>query len=97
MNYCSGNVFLSEMGKEIEATCLELALEGERLCKAGDCYLGIQFLEAAVRLGTEDLKTIKQSKWNHITHNLMYTSDSSLLLPAHCSRRIRMSSDCKDL
>ena len=37
---------------------MELALEGERLCKAGDCRTGVQFFEAAVNSGTDDLKTL---------------------------------------
>ncbi|KAM9326446.1 G-protein-signaling modulator 2 [Gastrophryne carolinensis] len=42
----------------MEASCLELALEGERLCKVGDCRAGVSFFEAAVQVGTEDLKTL---------------------------------------
>ncbi|XP_069497956.1 G-protein-signaling modulator 2 isoform X2 [Ambystoma mexicanum] len=42
----------------MEASCLELALEGERLCKSGDCQAGVSFFEAAVQVGTEDLKTL---------------------------------------
>uniref|UniRef100_A0A3P9HJN5 G protein signaling modulator 1b n=1 Tax=Oryzias latipes TaxID=8090 RepID=A0A3P9HJN5_ORYLA len=42
----------------MEASCLELALEGERLCKAGDFKEGTAFFEAAVQVGTEDLKTL---------------------------------------
>ncbi|XP_062844276.1 G-protein-signaling modulator 1b isoform X2 [Trichomycterus rosablanca] len=42
----------------MEASCLELALEGERLCKAGDFKGGTTFFEAAVQVGTEDLKTL---------------------------------------
>ncbi|KAM4023210.1 G-protein-signaling modulator 2 isoform 1-T1 [Anomaloglossus baeobatrachus] len=42
----------------MEASCLELALEGERLCKAGDCRAGVSFFEAAVQVGTEDLKIL---------------------------------------
>jgi G-protein signaling modulator 2 len=38
--------------------CLELALEGERLCKAGDCSAGIAFFQAAIQAGTEDLRTL---------------------------------------
>lgn len=38
--------------------CMELALEGERLCKAGDCKAGVAFFEAALQAGTEDLKTL---------------------------------------
>lgn len=42
----------------VQASCMELALEGERLCKAGDCRSGVSFFEAAVQVGTEDLKTL---------------------------------------
>ncbi|KAH3792971.1 hypothetical protein DPMN_146473, partial [Dreissena polymorpha] len=42
----------------MDCTCMELALEGERLCKAGDCRTGVQFFEAAVNSGTDDLKTL---------------------------------------
>ncbi|XP_041481312.1 G-protein-signaling modulator 2-like isoform X1 [Lytechinus variegatus] len=41
-----------------EASCMELALEGERLCKAGNCREGVRYLEAAVEVGTDDLKTL---------------------------------------
>lgn len=37
---------------------MELALEGERLCKAGDFKGGTAFFEAAVQVGTDDLKTL---------------------------------------
>ena len=37
---------------------MELALEGERLCKSGDCRTGVRFFEAAVQVGTDDLKTL---------------------------------------
>ncbi|XP_077986446.1 G-protein-signaling modulator 2-like isoform X2 [Glandiceps talaboti] len=43
---------------KLDASCIELALEGERLCKAGDCKTGVQFFEAAVQVGTDDLKTL---------------------------------------
>ncbi|XP_039856719.1 G-protein-signaling modulator 1-like isoform X2 [Simochromis diagramma] len=52
---------MSEPGESMqrmEASCLELALEGERLCKAGDFKGGTAFFEAAVKVGTEDLKTL---------------------------------------
>uniref|UniRef100_A0A8C9RXW5 G protein signaling modulator 1 n=1 Tax=Scleropages formosus TaxID=113540 RepID=A0A8C9RXW5_SCLFO len=42
----------------VEASCMDLALEGERLCKAGDFKGGAAFFEAAVQVGTEDLKTL---------------------------------------
>ncbi|XP_071152379.1 G-protein-signaling modulator 2-like isoform X1 [Mytilus edulis] len=44
--------------KMMDCSCMELALEGERLCKAGDCQTGVQFFEAAVQAGTDDLKTL---------------------------------------
>lgn len=37
---------------------MELALEGERLCKAGNAEHGVAFLEAAVQAGTSDLKLL---------------------------------------
>ncbi|KAK4023199.1 G-protein-signaling modulator 2 isoform X3 [Daphnia magna] len=40
------------------STCLELALEGERLCKGGDCRAGVAFFEAAIQAGTDDLRTL---------------------------------------
>uniref|UniRef100_A0A8C7XML7 G protein signaling modulator 1b n=1 Tax=Oryzias sinensis TaxID=183150 RepID=A0A8C7XML7_9TELE len=49
---------LTPFSLRMEASCLELALEGERLCKAGDFKEGTAFFEAAVQVGTEDLKTL---------------------------------------
>ena len=42
----------------LDGSCFELALEGERLCKAGDCIRGIEYLEAAAHVGTDDFKTL---------------------------------------
>uniref|UniRef100_A0A3P8ZV50 G protein signaling modulator 2 n=1 Tax=Esox lucius TaxID=8010 RepID=A0A3P8ZV50_ESOLU len=42
----------------MEASCLELALEGERLCKIGDYHAGVSFFEAAIQVGTEDLQVL---------------------------------------
>ena len=39
-------------------SCLELALEGERLCKVGDYRAGVSFIEAAIQVGTEDLQVL---------------------------------------
>ena len=47
-----------EKSKKIEGGCMDLALEGERLCKVGDCRSGVQYFEAAVQVGTDDLKTL---------------------------------------
>ena len=33
-------------------TCLQLALEGEKLCKAGNCRDGVAFFEAALQVNT---------------------------------------------
>uniref|UniRef100_A0A3B3BT79 G protein signaling modulator 2, like n=1 Tax=Oryzias melastigma TaxID=30732 RepID=A0A3B3BT79_ORYME len=42
----------------MESSCLDLALEGERLCKAGDYRAGVSFFEAAIQVGTEDLQIL---------------------------------------
>ncbi|XP_052450928.1 G protein signaling modulator 2, like isoform X3 [Carassius gibelio] len=44
--------------KRMEASCLELALEGERLCKVGDYHVGVSFFESAIQVGTEDLQIL---------------------------------------
>ncbi|TRY67974.1 hypothetical protein DNTS_035543 [Danionella cerebrum] len=45
-------------GERMEASCLELALEGERLCKVGDYRAGVSFFESAIQVGTEDLQIL---------------------------------------
>lgn len=42
----------------METSCLELALEGERLCKAGDYVAGVSCFESAIQVGTEDLQIL---------------------------------------
>lgn len=42
----------------VDRTCSELAIEGERLCREGACGEGIERLEAALKVGTSDLKTL---------------------------------------
>lgn len=39
----------------MEGSCMQLALEGERLCKSGDCVNGVQFFEAAIKSGNISL------------------------------------------
>ena len=39
-------------------TCLQLALEGEKLCKGGNCRDGVAFFEAALQAGTDDFRTL---------------------------------------
>ncbi len=36
-------------------TCLQLALEGEKLCKAGNCRDGVAFFEAALQVNRLEL------------------------------------------
>ncbi|XP_052396909.1 G-protein-signaling modulator 2-like isoform X1 [Carassius gibelio] len=50
--------FKKKKEKRMEASCLELALEGERLCKVGDYRAGVSFLESAIQVGTEDLQIL---------------------------------------
>lgn len=46
------------MRYRMEVSCLELALEGERLCKVGDYRAGVSFFETAIQVGTEDLQVL---------------------------------------
>ncbi|XP_033119139.1 G-protein-signaling modulator 2-like [Anneissia japonica] len=46
------------MRANMDMPCMELALEGERLCKMGCCREGVEYFEAAVKVGTDDLKTL---------------------------------------
>ena len=39
-------------------TCLQLALEGEKLCKGGNCRDGVAFFEAALQAGMDDFRTL---------------------------------------
>jgi len=48
----------SSLAAQDIASCMDLALKGEKLCKNGDCRSGVQYFEAAIKVGTEDLKTL---------------------------------------
>ncbi|KAL5287627.1 GPSM2 family protein [Megaselia abdita] len=48
----------SQKSNDSSSMCLELALEGERLCKSGDCRAGVAFFQAAIQAGTDDLRTL---------------------------------------
>ncbi|XP_074491099.1 G-protein-signaling modulator 2-like isoform X1 [Sebastes fasciatus] len=52
------DVSCSSQTDEMETSCLDLALEGERLCKAGDYQAGVSFFESAIQVGTEDLQIL---------------------------------------
>ncbi|XP_029987628.1 G-protein-signaling modulator 2-like [Sphaeramia orbicularis] len=49
---------LVHVRRRMESSCLDLALEGERLCKAGDYRAGVSFFESAIQVGTEDLQIL---------------------------------------
>eukprot|EP00076_Gallus_gallus_P016076 XP_015135287.1 G-protein-signaling modulator 1 isoform X3 [Gallus gallus] len=66
----------------MEASCLELALEGERLCKAGDFKAGAAFFEAAVQVGTEDLKTLS-AIYSQLGNAYFYLKEYSKALEYH--------------
>ncbi|XP_076211138.1 G-protein-signaling modulator 1 isoform X3 [Aptenodytes patagonicus] len=69
-------------GLRMEASCLELALEGERLCKAGDFKAGAAFFEAAVQVGTEDLKTLS-AIYSQLGNAYFYLKEYSKALEYH--------------
>uniref|UniRef100_H2YC31 Uncharacterized protein n=1 Tax=Ciona savignyi TaxID=51511 RepID=H2YC31_CIOSA len=46
------------MASKLQSTCFELATEGERLCKLGDYMNAVQYLEAAVTQGTDDVNML---------------------------------------
>ncbi|XP_045323861.1 G-protein-signaling modulator 1 isoform X2 [Leopardus geoffroyi] len=68
--------------KRMETSCLELALEGERLCKAGDFKAGAAFFEAAVQVGTEDLKTLS-AIYSQLGNAYFYLKEYSRALEYH--------------
>uniref|UniRef100_H3BDC3 G protein signaling modulator 1 n=1 Tax=Latimeria chalumnae TaxID=7897 RepID=H3BDC3_LATCH len=66
----------------MEASCLELALEGERLCKTGNFEAGVAFFEAAVRVGTGDLKTLS-AIYSQLGNAYFYLKEYSKALEYH--------------
>uniref|UniRef100_A0A670YSX7 G protein signaling modulator 1 n=1 Tax=Pseudonaja textilis TaxID=8673 RepID=A0A670YSX7_PSETE len=66
----------------MEASCLELALEGERACKAGDFPSGAAFFEHAVKVGTEDLKTLS-AIYSQLGNAYFYLKDYAKALEYH--------------
>ncbi|KAL5011731.1 hypothetical protein ScPMuIL_010282 [Solemya velum] len=67
---------------KMDTTCMELALEGERLCKSGDCRTGVQFFEAAVQAGTDDLKTLS-AIYSQLGNAYFYLQEYSKALEYH--------------
>ncbi|XP_063239017.1 G-protein-signaling modulator 2 isoform X2 [Bacillus rossius redtenbacheri] len=62
--------------------CLELALEGERLCKAGDCRAGVAFFQAAIQAGTDDLRTLS-AIYSQLGNAYFYLGDYAQALQYH--------------
>lgn len=62
--------------------CLELALEGERLCKAGDCRAGVAFFQAAIQAGTDDLRTLS-AIYSQLGNAYFYLGDYSKAMQYH--------------
>lgn len=62
--------------------CLELALEGERLCKAGDCRAGVAFFQAAIRAGTDDLRTLS-AIFSQLGNAYFYLGDYNKAMQYH--------------
>ncbi|XP_009475280.1 PREDICTED: G-protein-signaling modulator 1 isoform X2 [Nipponia nippon] len=73
---------MRNLQKRMEASCLELALEGERLCKSGDFKAGAAFFEAAVQVGTEDLKTLS-AIYSQLGNAYFYLKEYSKALEYH--------------
>ena len=42
----------------MDGSCLQLALEGERLCKSGDFRAGVRCFASAVEVGTSNLRVL---------------------------------------
>uniref|UniRef100_A0A2A4JQ38 G-protein-signaling modulator 2 n=1 Tax=Heliothis virescens TaxID=7102 RepID=A0A2A4JQ38_HELVI len=62
--------------------CLELALEGERLCKAGDCRAGVAFFQAAIQAGTDDLRTLS-AIYSQLGNAYFYLGDYIMAMQYH--------------
>nr|XP_023014915.1 G-protein-signaling modulator 2 isoform X2 [Leptinotarsa decemlineata] len=62
--------------------CLELALEGERLCKAGDCKVGVAFFQAAIQAGTDDLRTLS-AIYSQLGNAYFYLGDYGKAMQYH--------------
>uniref|UniRef100_A0A672RSJ8 G-protein-signaling modulator 2-like n=1 Tax=Sinocyclocheilus grahami TaxID=75366 RepID=A0A672RSJ8_SINGR len=66
----------------MEASCLDLALEGERLCKVGDYSAGVSFFEAAMQVGTEDLQVLS-AVYSQLGNAYFHLHDYSKALDFH--------------
>lgn len=72
--------------------CLELALEGERLCKSGDCNAGVAFFQVSIHLlrttcfDFSVLRLTHDLRQNKSKNNSIYGVHEFLLhnFPYHC-------------
>lgn len=69
-------------GSMDSSRCLTLALEGERLCKAGDFHSGVDFLNAAVDVGTEDTRVLS-AIYSQLGNASFYLGDYTKALEYH--------------
>lgn len=66
----------------VDATCNELATDGERLCREGRWEEGIHQLEAATRTGTSDVKTLS-ALYSQLGNAYFYVENYSKSLEYH--------------
>lgn len=66
----------------VDRNCSELAIEGERLCREGSCSEGIERLEAALKVGTSDLKTLS-ALYSQLGNAYFYLENYSKCLECH--------------
>ncbi|XP_055381974.1 G-protein-signaling modulator 2 [Condylostylus longicornis] len=71
-----------KQSNDASSMCLELALEGERLCKAGDCRSGIAFFQAAIQAGTDDLRTLS-AIYSQLGNAFFYMGDYTKAMKYH--------------
>ncbi|KAM4574775.1 G-protein-signaling modulator 2-like isoform 1-T1 [Fundulus diaphanus] len=58
LQHLQDSEFLQHVRQRMESSCQDLALEGERLCKAGNYGAGVSFFQSALQIGTEDLQIL---------------------------------------
>ncbi len=66
----------------MDASCVDLALEGERLCKVEDYSAGVSFFEAAMQVGTEDLQVLS-AIYSQLGNAYFHLHDYSKALEFH--------------
>lgn len=66
----------------VGTTCMELALEGERLCKNGDFKNGVGYFEKAIEVGTNDDRTLS-AIYSQLGNAYYYMADYQKALEFH--------------